>query len=80
MTNREWIYTAISRAKQFCVCLGPRGVADAACRRSGLWDRKTFLREQIEAKRLELLREAWSEDLDKYAAKHRLRETSKTED
>jgi len=63
VANREWIFTAISRAKQYGVCLGPRRVADAACRRSGLWNRKTFLREQIEAKRLGLLREAWAEDL-----------------
>ena len=63
VANREWIYTAISRAKTYCVCIGPKRVADAACRRSGLWSRKTFLREQIEASRLGLLQEAWMEDL-----------------
>jgi len=61
--TREWIYTAISRAKDYCMCIGERSVADAACRRSGLWDRKTFLRERIEAGRVDLLREIWCEDV-----------------
>jgi len=61
--NREWIYTAVSRATTLTVGIGPKGVADAACRHSGLWDRKTFLAEQLIAGRGELLAEAWAEDL-----------------
>jgi len=61
--TREWTYTAISRAKDYCVAIGRRNVADASCRTSGLWHRKTFLAEQIEAARLRLLKEAWNEDL-----------------
>lgn len=67
--TREWIYTAISRAKEYCVCIGPQKVADAACRRSGLWHRKTFLQERIEEQRGKLLQKAWSEDLNGLADK-----------
>lgn len=61
--TREWLYTAVSRAKTLCVVIGAKHVADAACRRSGLWQRKTFLREEVETLRGRLLAEAWTEDL-----------------
>jgi exodeoxyribonuclease V alpha subunit len=45
--SRQWLYTAISRAKLFCVCIGKKSVADACCQRDSLFKRKTFLRELI---------------------------------
>ena len=46
MLTRNWIYTAISRAKTACLLIGLPWVADAACRVSGL-NRKTLLAERI---------------------------------
>lgn len=43
----NWIYTGISRAKEFCVTLGQRRVIQEMLRRDGM-NRKTFLRELIE--------------------------------
>lgn len=40
--KREWMTTAISRAKTLCVCVGRASTANDFCKRSGLWDRKTF--------------------------------------
>ncbi len=47
--TREWIYTAISRAKKLCLCVGQAETAFSAIRRQALWNRKTFLRELIQA-------------------------------
>ena len=44
---REWIYTAISRAKKFCVLVGPRGLAERFCKRVSINNRKTFLAELL---------------------------------
>lgn len=46
LCTRNWIYTAISRAKQLCVTIGPRRLADAMCQKDGL-KRRTFLVERI---------------------------------
>jgi len=43
----NWLYTAISRASVVTFCVGELRVAQAACRRDGISDRKTFLVEQI---------------------------------
>ena len=43
----NWIYTGISRAKEFCVTLGQRRVIQEMLRRDGM-NRKTFLKELIE--------------------------------
>lgn len=51
--NVQWIYTAISRARHVCVTVGKKSDIDAMCRRSGL-KRKTFLKELIGEKQLEL--------------------------
>jgi exodeoxyribonuclease V alpha subunit len=59
LCDRAWIYTAISRAKEKCIIIGRKSVADAMCRQVNVGKRKTFLRELLQlenAKRsLELL-------------------------
>ncbi len=45
--NREWIYTAISRARTICVLIGQQRVAESFARRPALVRRKTFLAELI---------------------------------
>ncbi|MBR9800279.1 AAA family ATPase [bacterium] len=45
--SRNWIYTAISRAKTFCITIGQRKIANEMTRRDGL-RRKTFLVETIQ--------------------------------
>lgn len=45
--KREWATTAISRAKVLCVCVGRTATMNDFCKRSGLWDRKTFLVEKV---------------------------------
>lgn len=49
--DRSWIYTAISRAKSRCVLVGKKGTADRFCRKTKIWDRKTFLKELIRLKK-----------------------------
>lgn len=46
--SREWLYTAISRAKRLCLMVGKKATADGMCRREALSRRKTFLAELIE--------------------------------
>ncbi len=46
MMSRNLIYTAISRAKKGCLLIGPKSLADEACRKSGL-QRKTLLVERL---------------------------------
>lgn len=45
--SREWIYTAISRAKRACFLVGKMGTADSMIRRRALHKRKTFLAELV---------------------------------
>lgn len=45
--DRSWLYTAISRAKQHCMLVGPIATAKQMCRHSKIGERKTFLRELI---------------------------------
>lgn len=55
--SREWLYTSISRAKQRCVLIGKKSVADSMCKRVSLNARKTFLRELILQKQAQRLME-----------------------
>jgi exodeoxyribonuclease V alpha subunit len=45
--NREWLYTAMSRAKRLCVTIGRMSVLRQMTRRVGLERRKTFLAELL---------------------------------
>lgn len=45
--SRQWIYTAISRAKRLCVLVGSGQAAQSACRRDAIKSRRTFLAERI---------------------------------
>jgi len=49
--TREWLYTAISRAKQICLLVGKRGIADSMCMTRAIAKRKTFLRDLIEQRK-----------------------------
>lgn len=47
LTSREWIYTAISRAKLLCVTIGQRAMLRWMAKRRVLGQRKTFLKELL---------------------------------
>ena len=49
--SRSWIYTALSRAKQFCHLIGMKATADSMCTRLDIWKRKTLLKELILAEK-----------------------------
>jgi DNA polymerase III delta prime subunit len=51
--KREWLYTAISRAKTACYLVGMRGTAKTQVEQTALDRRKTFLRDLIEKYRKE---------------------------
>lgn len=46
--SREWLYTAISRAKGICLLVGKRATADSMCCQRAITKRKTFLKELIQ--------------------------------
>lgn len=46
--TREWIYTAISRAKKLCITIGSWGNLEVMARNAGTSRRKTFLRELLD--------------------------------
>lgn len=45
--SRNWVYTAISRARTACFLVGKLSTLKSMCRRDVLWKRKTFLRELL---------------------------------
>jgi exodeoxyribonuclease-5/exodeoxyribonuclease V alpha subunit len=45
--SREWLYTALSRAKTVCLPVGKQTVAESMIRRQAIQKRKTFLSELI---------------------------------
>lgn len=47
LCSREYMYTAISRAKALCVLVGPAGLADRFCKRVSINTRKTFLVQEL---------------------------------
>jgi ATP-dependent exoDNAse (exonuclease V) alpha subunit len=47
IASREWLYTAISRAKEVCYLVGDLATADDYVRRQVLPVRKTLLAEQL---------------------------------
>lgn len=44
--TRNWIYTALSRAKEMCITIGRRNLIDKMCQKDGL-RRRTFLVERV---------------------------------
>lgn len=56
LCSREWLYTAISRAKRLCLLVGKMGTAAGFCRKRALGLRKTFLVEEINSE-MKLMKE-----------------------
>jgi len=56
--SRNWLYTAISRAKVLCLMVGKRAVADGYCRVEAVKPRVTFLAESI-TEEIEGLEREW---------------------
>ena len=61
LCDKHWIYTAISRAKDYCITIGQKAHALEMCRKSHMWQRKTFLRERIEELKLADMFREWEE-------------------
>lgn len=52
--SKQWLFTAISRAKSFCLLIGKYETALRMCRQDALFERKTFLVELLNAGREEV--------------------------
>ena len=52
VSTRNWLYTAISRAKTLCVLIGRRQAAQECCTKDGIAHRKTFLAELLKGEEL----------------------------
>ncbi len=65
LVDRHWIYTALSRGKEFMVGIGQLSLARQACQKSHMRLRKTFLVESIEELRTESLCRAWDNELER---------------
>jgi len=52
LCDKHWLYTAISRPRLYGVTIGKRSIAEGMVRKSHMWKRKTFLREDLEELRL----------------------------
>jgi exodeoxyribonuclease V alpha subunit len=64
LCDKHWIYTAISRAKNYAVTIGKQTIAEAMPRKSHMWRRKTFLREDLESVRLADMFQFWETGLE----------------
>ena len=65
LVDRHWIYTALSRGKEFVIGIGQLSLARQACQKSHMKLRKTFLVESIKELRTESLRRAWNNELER---------------
>jgi len=65
LCDKHWLYTAISRAKKLCLCIGEQATAAAMVRKSNMWLRKTFLREDIEGLRMDVVLDAMDKEWEK---------------
>lgn len=59
LCDRSWLYTALSRAETLAITIGQRDVLDDMCRKSHIWQRKTFLRETIAALQQQSAIQSW---------------------
>ena len=50
---REWLYTAITRAKKYCVLVGQPSAINTACRTSNIKIKQTWLRDELQQLYLE---------------------------
>ena len=60
--NRNWIYTAISRAKTICITIGQFRAIEAAINRKESMERKTMLRQKLSQKKLPTWKEVMGPD------------------
>lgn len=58
-----WIYTSLSRAETLAITIGQRNVIDEMCRKSHIWQRKTFLAESIAELEQAGIEREWQEAL-----------------
>lgn len=54
MLSRNTIYTAVTRAKQKCIIITQKGIAEKACKRELSYERTTLLSQEIEKQRIRL--------------------------
>ena len=63
--DRHWLYTAISRAQRECYLIGDLKIAESMIGRSNMWNRKTFLAEDIVHLQWSGFTEAWNRERNK---------------
>ncbi len=59
LCDRCWLYTGLSRAETLAITVGDRSVIDDMCRKSHIWNRKTFLVETIRELGQETISHSW---------------------
>ena len=45
---REWLYTALTRAKKYCILVGQPSAINTACRTSNIKIKQTWLRDELQ--------------------------------
>ena len=63
VTDRHWLYTAISRAQRECYLIGDMATAESMVKRSNMWNRKTFLAEEISHQQWREFSDAWNREM-----------------